>query len=188
MNNLEYRPIAGYEGIYEISNTGIVRSLQRVVRTSDGRLRRIKSRIMMPKTNADGYLFYSLSKDGVTRSWYMHRLVAAAFIPNPENLPEVNHKGLKTENTPDLLEWCTHQYNVQHCFDTCRCKNKGGNHHFAVGVIDNYLGQEFETIKEWCAARGINYSTGRNIISGCNQSKTIDLSAIVKKQKIKTNE
>ena len=56
----------------------------------------------------------------------------------------------------------------------------GGNHFFAVGVIDNELGQTFTNIKEWCIARDLPYSTGRNILSGCNTSKKIDATYIIK--------
>jgi hypothetical protein len=175
-----WKAVQGYEGIYEVSSAGNVRSKDRMVKLSDARVRCLKGRLLSPKKNGNGYVFVSLSKDGVAETHYIHRLVAQAFIPNEENKSYVNHlDGAPRNNQIDNLEWVTHAENVQHAYDTGLNKNKAGNHHFAVGVIDNALGQEFATIKEWCAARGINYSTGKNIASGCNKSKVIDLSEIV---------
>jgi len=56
----------------------------------------------------------------------------------------------------------------------------GGTHTFAIGVVDNELGEEFACIREWAAARGINYNTGRNILSGCNSSRIIDQISVLK--------
>ena len=186
--SMPWIPILGYEGYYSVSHDGTVRSLDRVLTLPNGNTRQVKGKVLSNKINNDGYCFVTLSKDGVSRTKYIHILVAQAFIPNPDGLPEVNHlDGDKTHNTPDNLEWCTHQQNVQHCFDTGLCKNKGGNHYFAVGVIDNSIGQEFATIKEWCAYRGFNYNTGRNVLSGGNKSKVIDLSKIVLQKKDNSN-
>jgi len=132
-----------------------------------------------------------LSKDGITKTQYLHRILAIAFIPKESNKKYVNHRdGNPRNNELSNLEWVTHAENVAHGYATGLNKNKAGNHKFAVGVIDNTLGQKFATIKEWCLARGIKYSTGRNIISGCNKSRVIDLSEIVlvNKTKEKTNE
>jgi hypothetical protein len=183
---LQWQPIHGYEGYYKVSDTGIVRSIDRKINLQNGKSRKIKGRTIASKKNNDGYLFVSVSRDGESITKYIHRAVAEAFLPNPKNLPEVNHlNGDKCNNCIVNLAWVTHRQNVQHCYDTGLCKNKGGNHVFAVGVIDNMLGKEFSTIKDWCAARGINYSTGRNLLTGHNASKSIDLSAIVKQSKSK---
>ena len=178
-----------YEGIYEVNDLGEVKGVNRVVKLANGGTRFIKEHTLSPKQNADGYFFVSLSKDGVTKTKYIHRLVAVAFIPNPENKPQVNHLGLKSQNTPDLLEWTDASGNTLHAYRNNLNKQQGANHTFAVGIIDNTIGEEFATIKEWCAARGINYSTGRNILSGSNKSKVIDLAeiVIVKTKKENTN-
>lgn len=177
----EWRPIIGYDGFYEVSDTGMVRSVDRYINLSDRRKRRIKGKVLKHKRNADNYLFVSLSKDGVARTCYVHRLVATAFIPNPGDLPEVNHRsGQKEDNSIGNLAWVTHKQNVQHAYDNRLTSNMGASHSFAVGVIDNELGMTFDTIREWCNARGIKYSTGRNLMNGSNKSKTIDLSGVVK--------
>lgn len=189
VQNVLWRSVHGYEGLYEVSNTGMMRSITRTIKLPNGVPRTLQGKILAIKLNNDGYPFASLSKDGRAATVYIHRAVATAFIENPDDLPQVNHlDGNKRNNNVSNLAWVTHQQNVKHCYDTGLCKNKGGNHTFAVGVVDNSIGQEFSTIKEWCAARGINYSTGRNLLAGHNTSKTIDLSAIIKQLKVKVND
>jgi hypothetical protein len=112
MLNEEWKDIAGYEGIYQVSNTGRVRSLDRKIMHSDGKPYTVKGRILKLFTNRYKYLCADLSVDNKKLSARAHRLVAAAFIDNPYNLPCVNHKDEnKANNTVDNLEWCTIQYN-----------------------------------------------------------------------------
>ena len=184
MKKVKYKPVKNYEGFYEVSATGIVRSLDRRIIIKGNKNRRIKGKVLSPKCNGDGYLFVTLSKEGSAKTCYVHRLVADAFIPNPRRLGEVNHKnGVKSDNTLDNLEWISHAGNVQHAYDNHLNKNQGGGHFYACGVIDNELDMEFETVKEWCDYKGINYSTGRNILNGSNKSKVIDLTRITKTTK-----
>lgn len=111
-----WKPIIGYEGLYEVSNMGRVRSLTRIsnFRDRSGRIneRVIKGRTMRPQRQKSGYLHVGLSKDGNVTQYRVHRLVAAAFVDNPEGLYEVNHIDEdKTNNRADNLEWCDHKYN-----------------------------------------------------------------------------
>ena len=100
-----WKPVRNYEGLYEVSNMGRVKSLN-YNRTG-------KERIMKGLDNGHGYLFVQLCKDGKAKNCRINRLVAMAFIPNPDNLPEVNHKDkIRTNNRVDNLEWCTTQYNI----------------------------------------------------------------------------
>ena len=187
MQEQVWKPVFQYEGYYEVSDHGNVRGVDRAIQLPDEKIRKVKGRLIAPKRNADGYLFVSLSRNGVTNTRYIHRMVAVAFIPNPWQLPEANHlDGDKTNNVPANLQWVTHQDNVIHAYAYGLNRNMGGSHKMAVGVIDNILGREFETVKDWCAARGINYNTGRNLLNGLNKSKTIDLTGVVKISK--TNE
>ena len=110
----EWRPVVGYEGLYEVSNMGRVKSVKRTVwNNSRGCYRTVSERIMKPKDSIWGYLRVGLSKNGKEK-WYMiHRLVATAFLENPQNLPEVNHIDEdKTNNNADNLEWCSSSYNL----------------------------------------------------------------------------
>ena len=113
----EWRPIAGYEGLYEVSNLGRVRSLDRIQSRSSWRQREFmqhyKGRILKPQRNNKGYYTVMLQVHKKYDMRLVSRLVAEAFIPNPNNLPVVNHKDqVPTNNVASNLEWCTTQYNV----------------------------------------------------------------------------
>ena len=102
-----WRPVVGYEGLYEVSNIGRVRSLDRFY------YRLHKGKVLSPTKDRYGYLTVTLNCNGKSKTIKIHRLVAQAFLPNPDNLPQVNHKDEdKTNNNVDNLEWCTAKYNV----------------------------------------------------------------------------
>ena len=112
MNEEIWRPIVGYEGLYEVSNTGQVKSFDRYVKYSNGRIHLHKGKVLSPIKDRDGYLQVNLCYSGRINSIKVHRLVAQAFIPNPDNLPQVNHRDEdKSNNRVDNLEWCTAKYN-----------------------------------------------------------------------------
>lgn len=99
----EWRPVRGYEGLYEVSASGKVRSTKRGIILKpcfDGRKQ---------------YVHVNLWKDGVQKTTNVHRIVAMAFIPNPNGLPEINHIDEdKTNNAASNLEWCDHIYNSRY--------------------------------------------------------------------------
>lgn len=97
-----WKDIEGYENLYQISNQGRVKSL-------------IKNIILKQWDDKDGYQLVGMSKDKKKKTFKVHRLVAQAFIPNPNNLHLVNHKDEdKKNNTDENLEWCDHIYNVNY--------------------------------------------------------------------------
>ncbi len=101
------RPVPGYEGYYEVDNLGRVFSVDRIIHVNDnGRIydKPIHGAVLKQTNHSKGYKTVSLTKNGKTTQEYVHRIVASAFIPNPDNLPAVNHF---VEN----LEWCTISYN-----------------------------------------------------------------------------
>ena len=121
-----WKDIKDYEGYYQVSNLGRVRSLDRVSRNKQG-LMNIRGRLLQSRMNKYGYITLKLTLHQKSKNVLVHRLMAEAFLPNPNNLPCVNHKSeCKTENfvwvnpdgsvDPDKsnLEWCTHQYNIRY--------------------------------------------------------------------------
>ncbi len=121
----EFRSIEGYEGLYEVSNFGRVRSLDHESVNRDGVLRRYKGRVLKPAFDADGYLIVGLHKDGKSQTCRIHRLVMQAFTDNYNNLPQVDHKdGDRTNNHIDNLRWCTNEQNVRYSLDRRCTTNK----------------------------------------------------------------
>lgn len=112
-----WKDIPGYDGMYQVSDEGEVRSLPRCVFNGKGYWTR-KPKTLKPGKRGRGGLCYRvviLSDGNTVRHEAVHRLVASAFLDNPENLPEVNHKDQNTENNRvDNLEWCTRQYNIDY--------------------------------------------------------------------------
>lgn len=97
----EWRPVVGYEGLYEVSNTGKVKSLFRY------------KKVLKPSITRNGYCIAELFKNKTGKMMSVHRLVAMAFVPNPNNLPQVNHiDENKCNNCVENLEWCSAKYNM----------------------------------------------------------------------------
>lgn len=108
-----WKDIDDYEGFYQVSNCGRVRSLTRTFTRSDGKVKTFKEKVLKQGTNPNGYKYVNLSIKSKAYSARVHRLVAEAFINNPENLPCINHKDEnKANNSVENLEWCTFQYNL----------------------------------------------------------------------------
>ncbi len=114
MENEIWKDIPGYEGLYQVSNLGRVKSIRKRNPTKANPSNR-KSVIMKPYSAAARYLGVVLRKDGTSRTCTVHRLVAQTFLPNPLGFPCVNHKDANCfNNRLDNLEWCTQEYNVNH--------------------------------------------------------------------------
>lgn len=150
-----FKDIKGYEGLYQISNFGNVKSLQR---DKEKLLRQYIKR---------GYFQVGLSKEGTVAWKSVHRLVAEAFIDNPDNLPQVNHKDEdKTNNRVDNLEWCTADYNNKYGTRTKRATKSNSK-----PIIQ--LNLNGEIIKEWRSAAEVEKELGFNdeFISDCAKQK-----------------
>lgn len=117
MNEI-WQPIENWEGLYQISNMGRIRSLDRMVKSRGNSYRLQKGKVLKTGTSKDGYLQVTLSQSNKCKHAFIHRLVAQAFIPNPYHYPEVNHKDEnKSNNCVSNLEWCNRKYNVN--YGTC---------------------------------------------------------------------
>lgn len=117
-----WKPVVGYEGLYEVSSFGGVRSVDYTIVNSRDILHNRKGRPLSLK-NDSGYIRATLYKNKYTKVAAVHRLVALAFIPNPDNKPVVNHKDFdKSNNNVGNLEWCTDLENVRHSHSHGRLK------------------------------------------------------------------
>lgn len=139
MNNIQ-----DYEGLYAITEDGQIWGYKR-------------KRFLKPGSDKDGYLQVSLSKNGKTKTFKVHRLVAQAFIPNPNNLPQVNHKDEnKQNNCVDNLEWCDAKYNNG---------QKSDNNRRRKAVLCVELNKIYNSLKE--ASQDLNIDSG-NISKCCS--------------------
>ena len=117
-NDIFY-PLKDWEGYYEINKIGVVKSVTRWQLDNRGANKPYKGKVLSTSIRFGGYKFYKLqSKElGKKSSVYVHRLLAIQFIPNPDNLPQVNHiNGIRTDNSLNNLEWCDSSYNNTHKF------------------------------------------------------------------------
>lgn len=119
MNEL-WKDIPGYEGYYEASNLGRIKSKARLVKHYQGGKLIVKERMLKPNL-AGPYVSVLLSKEGKRVTFLVHRIIAALFVPNPDNKPKVNHKDFNPRNNAaDNLEWTTQQENISHSVNAGR--------------------------------------------------------------------
>lgn len=158
----EWRDIPNYEGLYQVSNLGRVKSLDRIVAFKDGRMCKYKGRILSPGTVRGGYQAAHLSKNTSYETKAVHRLVAEAFIPNPKKLPEINHRDRDvTNNNVTNLEWCTRLYNANYDGAVER-RVKQMRRRIQQRTMDGSVIQEYASVKEASSKTGL---------SSCNISR-----------------
>lgn len=110
-----WKDIEGYEGLYQASNLGQIKSIQYFNHANNKSYTRNK--ILKPIINEKGYYRVDLYKERKSKRFRIHRLIAKTFIPNPNNFPEVNHiNGNKKDNCINNLEWCTHKHNMKEAY------------------------------------------------------------------------
>ena len=161
-----WKNIKGYEGLYQVSDQGRVKSLERIIIKKDGRKFTVKERVLKPGVTKDGYLIVALHAGDKQKTLTVHRLVCQAFHKNPENKPCVNHiDENKTNNAANNLEWCTVKENNNH-----------GTHNERMAKTQSKpVGQytlDGELIKVWASPReagrraGFDHSTIYNVANG----------------------
>ena len=173
-NNEIWKPVVGYEDYYEISSMGRVRSLDRYARGSCDSIKLHKGRILNPKIDRDGYCIYNLCKDGQSKSFRGHRLVADAFIPNPDNKPCIDHINcVRSDNRLENLRWVTHKENnnnpiTTNRMSTAKKNQEKGNHQTPIIQYDlngNFI-KQYPTIKEAVMETGTNRTSIISCASG----------------------
>ena len=135
-----WKDVTDYEGLYQVSDLGHVRSLKCG-----------KVRLLKPGTDGRGYFQIKFSRDGKTKEFPIHRLVAEAFIPNPSNFPVINHKDENpANNAVNNLEWCTAKYNTN--YGTCQVRRSAKivNGPLAKAVLQYDKSGNF--VSEWPSA------------------------------------
>lgn len=137
----EWKDIKGYEGVYQCSNMGKLRSLDRFVFEKGGKRQFRRGQDIQPQLNPNGYLQLALNKEGKRKMVYVHIIVAQTFIPNPQENKTVNHiDGNKRNNKTDNLEWCSYSNNNEHAYtELHRKKVTVGGSPKGVYVIDTKL-------------------------------------------------
>jgi hypothetical protein len=123
-----WKDIKGYEGKYQVSSIGRVKSLQRISTFNNSK--GLKKEIIIKTWNDEGYIRVKLSNNSVEKTYRVHRLVANEFLENPFNKSQVNHKnGIKTDNSVENLEWVTNSENSIHAFENNLRKSPLGSNH-----------------------------------------------------------
>lgn len=160
-----WKDVADYKGLYQVSNMGQVRMLGREKRLWHGAKTPISPKLLSQFVIC-GYKKVKLRGfDGKTKMVSVHRLVAQAFIPNPNNLPQVNHKDEdKTNNNVENLEWCTAKYNTNYGTGIKRC-SEARCKRVAQISLDGHVVKEWNSMKEIVETLGFSYS---RISQACN--------------------
>lgn len=171
----EWRDIKGYEGYYQVSNEGRIKGMKRTIISSIGIIRRVKESIRKTIKDKNGYLSVQLCKDGKAQCFFIHRLVATAFLPNPNNYPVVNHKDENPSNNfvwvnsdgsvdPERsnLEWCDSSYNNTYG-SRIEKVNKKTSKKVLQYSLQGILLKEYQSVSEAARELGFNHQ----LISAC---------------------
>lgn len=167
----KWRDIQGYEGLYQVSESGGVKRLSHIAEYKDGAKHHYEERTLSPVLQATGYLTVTLCRGGEQRPVGVHRLVAETFIPNPDNKPQVNHiDGCKTNNKASNLEWCTAKENSDHAWRlglskiTDKHKTPAGKNAKPIECLET--GEIFKSAREAERRLGISNQNISKVLKG----------------------
>ena len=161
-----WKSVEGYEGLYEVSNCGRVRSIDRTVKQSNGSICHYKGKILKGEYDKKGYKRFRLSKENKTKKIFGHQLVAKAFLPNPNNYPMINHKDeCKYNNYVSNLEWCDSKYNNN--YGTIKQRMAESKKKKIICITD---GKKFNSINEAAEYYTIPRRSISNVLTGTRNS------------------
>jgi hypothetical protein len=166
-----WKNIKGFEGLYQISNLGRVKSLKRVVnycKESKSRTKKhtVDEKIKKGTQKGNGYLHLSLYKNNIGYNRYIHRLVAEAFLPNPNNYKTVNHKNLnKKDNRVENLEWCSYLDNNMHARENI-CFKSGKKLKIEATKLNTNEKEIITDLLQWCKENKHDRASIYRVLSG----------------------
>lgn len=172
----EWRDIKGYEGYYQVSNLGRVKSLSRIVQHKRYGTYPVCGKALKPSKQRQGYLMAHVCINNRKKGVLIHRLVASAFIPNPHDKKTVNHKdGDKANNHVSNLEWATQSENIIHAFSTGlqkpNCGIKNGHSKPVIQMdLDGNIISKYHTAREAFKMTGVFWGTISDVCN--NKTKT----------------
>lgn len=160
----KWKDIKGYEGLYQVSNLGRVRSLDRSIKVNNSCSRVYKGKILKGNLGTNGYLYVILSKDGVCKTKYIHNLVAPTFHNRIEGYDVDHINSIKTDNRSDNLRYITHFENASRATkgkykDNSMEKNPRSK--MVYGFLNGKIIKEYDCAKKFCNEIGMNYSSFR---------------------------
>lgn len=183
--------IKKFEGYYQVSSFGRIKSMSRIVKGIHASGHPIKEKILKTSKDNKGYPTVGLLKDGKRYAVKVHRLVALAFIPNNLNKREVNHKNsIRHDNNVENLEWCTRSENILHAYKHGNKKQKTGEYHPMYGkrgklsplhgktsgaakiVLDLQTGIFYDSAKKAAESKNIGYGSLMSQLNGGSKNKT----------------
>ena len=170
-----WKSIRGYENLYEVSSYGRVRSLRHLVKQSGNNgttfSRYYNGKVITQREGIGGYIFVCLSNGASKKTMRVHKLVAEAFIPNPNNYPQINHKDEnKSNNRVDNLEWCSPSYNCNYGTRIDRIIAKTGKPVGQYDINGEFI-QEFPSVSEASRTLGISFSSIASMANGRKRLK-----------------
>lgn len=172
-----WKDVKGYEGIYQVSNFGRVKVMDRyIVRKKMSKSENsyfVKGKILSPGLDSvTGYYGIKLCKNGVKESFKIHKLVAIAFIENPFGKKYINHiNSVRTDNNVSNLEWVTQSENMKHAFNSGRCKKITDEKEGKL-ILDQQTGIFYFSCRDASKSYGIVQNTLSQYLSGRRPNKT----------------
>lgn len=179
MENEIWKDVPNYEGYYQVSNLGNVKSLSRIISNGTGKVI-TKEKYLVPNVLAKGYLQVTFYKNRIRKCYQVHRLVALIFLDNPNNYPQINHiNGNKKDNRVENLEWCDNSMNQIHAWKIGLQKPHhcgGGAPKKKVALLDSNgdIERVFDSIREASIFMGCKTPANlSHLLNGKGKLKTI---------------